>query len=55
MANKMKGAGPRRAGVPTELPEWRLAMRCRGCGHWLTNPDSVAAGIGKTCAEREAG
>lgn len=45
----------RRPGLPAELPEWRLAMRCRGCGRWLTDPASVQAGIGKTCAAREAG
>lgn len=53
-ANTGKGAGLR-AGIPTELPEWRLAMRCRGCGRWLTDPRSVALGIGPSCATREAG
>ncbi len=53
--NTVKGAGPTRAGLPTELPEWRLAMRCRGCGRWLTDPASVQAGIGPLCASREIG
>ncbi|WP_133053085.1 DUF6011 domain-containing protein [Mycolicibacter minnesotensis] len=54
-ADTAKGAGPLRAGIPDQLPEWRLAMRCRGCGRWLTDPASVRDGIGKTCAAREAG
>ncbi|WP_308214557.1 DUF6011 domain-containing protein [Mycolicibacter arupensis] len=45
----------RRPGLPTDLPEWRLAMRCRGCGRWLTDPRSVALGIGPSCATRETG
>lgn len=50
--NTVKGAGLR-AGVPTELPEWRIAVRCRRCGHWLTSPSSVMAGISPRCAARE--
>ncbi|WP_234808429.1 DUF6011 domain-containing protein [Mycolicibacter arupensis] len=30
-------------------------MRCRGCGRWLTDPRSVALGIGPSCATRETG
>jgi len=54
VTNEVEGAGLR-PGVPTELPEWRLAMRCRGCRRWLTDPRSVALGIGPSCATREAG
>lgn len=39
-----------RAGVPTELTEWRIAVRCKVCGSWLTDPRSVMAGIGPRCA-----
>ncbi|WP_407695176.1 DUF6011 domain-containing protein [Mycolicibacter icosiumassiliensis] len=44
-----------RPGVPTTLPEWRIAVQCRGCGRWLTDPRSVALGIGPSCATNEAG
>ncbi|WP_448484914.1 DUF6011 domain-containing protein [Mycolicibacter sinensis] len=53
--NGAKGAGPTRAGVPTDLVPWRIAVQCRGCGRWLTDPRSVALGIGPSCAVREAG
>jgi hypothetical protein len=43
-------AGPR-AGSPAELPEWRIAMRCRVCGSWLVNPESVMRGLGPHCAQ----
>lgn len=47
------GAGPTRAGLPTDLVPWRVAVQCRGCGRWLTDPISVQLGIGPTCAARE--
>lgn len=50
----VEGAGLR-AGVTTDLPPWRIAVQCCGCGRWLTDPKSVALGIGPTCAAREAG
>jgi hypothetical protein len=40
-----------RAGVPTDLVEWRIAVRCKACGSWLTDPKSVMAGIGPRCAQ----
>jgi hypothetical protein len=43
-------AGPTRAGTPTELPEWRIAVRCTVCGSWLSNPRSVMRGMGPRCA-----
>lgn len=52
-ATELEGGTVLRVGVPDQLPEWRLAMRCRGCGRWLTDPDSVRAGIGPACAARE--
>ncbi|WP_237164541.1 DUF6011 domain-containing protein [Mycolicibacterium peregrinum] len=30
-------------------PEVRIAVRCGYCGHWLTDPKSVALGIGPRC------
>jgi hypothetical protein len=45
-----KGAGLR-AGVPTDLEEWRIAVRCKVCGQWLTDPLSVMAGVGPRCAQ----
>lgn len=47
------GAGLR-AGVPADLPEWRIAVPCRRCGAWLTSPRSVMAGISARCAQLEA-
>lgn len=44
-----EGAGLR-AGTPT--PDWRIAVRCNRCGHWLTDPQSVALGVGPTCRGR---
>lgn len=44
-----------RAGLHAELVPWRIAVQCRGCGRWLTDPASVRAGIGRRCADREAG
>lgn len=54
-ATELEGNAGLRAGVPTQLPEWRIAVRCRACGSWLTDPRSVMAGIGPTCLSREAG
>jgi hypothetical protein len=34
------------------VPEWRIAMRCKLCGRFLTDPRSVTAGVGPTCAAR---
>jgi hypothetical protein len=31
--------------------EFRLAIRCRRCGRWLTSGPSKRAGIGAHCAE----
>jgi hypothetical protein len=44
-------AGPARAGAPTDLPEWRIAVRCTVCGSWLVNPQSVMRGMGPHCAQ----
>lgn len=49
------GAGPTRAGLPTDLVPWRISIQCRCCGRWLTHPGSVRAGIGPLCASREVG
>jgi hypothetical protein len=43
-----------RAGLPTELVPWRIAVPCRRCGAWLTSPRSVMAGISARCAQLEA-
>ncbi|WP_197382654.1 DUF6011 domain-containing protein [Mycolicibacterium mengxianglii] len=48
-------AAPTRGGVPTELVEWRIAVRCNVCGAWLTDPRSVMAGIGPRCAQAGGG
>lgn len=50
--NSVEGTGLR-AGLPTELPDWRVAVPCRRCGHWLTSPTSVMAGISPRCAQIE--
>jgi hypothetical protein len=44
----------------TDLPdrleaELHAASRCRMCGRTLTDPDSIAAGIGPDCAQRDRG
>ncbi|WP_181724193.1 DUF6011 domain-containing protein [Nocardia gipuzkoensis] len=31
----------------------RLVAHCRRCGGWLLSPQSIAQGIGPTCASRE--
>lgn len=36
-----------------ERPTVRLVAPCRRCGGWLLSPQSVAQGIGPTCAIRE--
>ncbi|MBF6302804.1 hypothetical protein IU459_35515 [Nocardia amamiensis] len=36
-----------------ERPMVRLVAHCRRCGGWLLSPQSVAQGIGPTCAIRE--
>lgn len=44
-----------RPGLPADIPEWRIAVRCRACGSWLTDPRSVMAGIGPRCAQGRRG
>ncbi|MFE7745128.1 DUF6011 domain-containing protein [Nocardia sp. NPDC057455] len=36
-----------------EQPTVRVVVHCRRCGGWLLSPESVAQGIGPTCAIRE--
>ncbi|MEU5763960.1 DUF6011 domain-containing protein [Nocardia sp. NPDC047648] len=36
-----------------DRPMVRLVAHCRRCGGWLLSPQSVAQGIGPTCAIRE--
>lgn len=36
-------------GADTPLDEIRIAVRCNYCGHWLTDPQSVALGVGPRC------
>lgn len=56
MTGQQMGGRPILVGLPgVPLPEWRISVRCRGCNRWLTDPSTVAAGIGPTCATREAG
>ena len=31
---------------------FRLAVKCRGCGRWLLNPDSKLAHLGPDCAAK---
>jgi hypothetical protein len=31
---------------------FRLAVKCRGCGRWLLNPDSKLAHLGPECAAK---
>jgi len=33
---------------------YRIAVQCRRCGQWLTNPKSVRGFIGPVCRERVA-
>lgn len=42
-----------RPGLPAELVDWRISVKCRGCGRWLTDPASVRSGVGPVCASRE--
>ncbi|UAK31850.1 DUF6011 domain-containing protein [Nocardia asteroides] len=37
-----------------EAPTVRLVAHCRRCRGWLLSPESVARGIGPTCAVRES-
>ncbi len=53
MTTTTEGAGPTRAGVPADLVPWRVAVQCRACGQWLTDPASVALGIGPKCRSRD--
>ncbi|WP_448416769.1 DUF6011 domain-containing protein [Mycolicibacter minnesotensis] len=52
LINDGKGAGPTRAGIPTDLPDWRVAVRCTVCGRWISDPTSVQLGVGPTCRGR---
>lgn len=53
-AQGLNGAAP--IGLDASDPDdWRLARRCQGCGRWLTDPRSVAAGIGPRCAQDRRG
>ncbi|WP_280497599.1 DUF6011 domain-containing protein [Nocardia asiatica] len=36
-----------------DQPTVRLVAHCRRCRGWLLSPESVAQGIGPTCAIRE--
>jgi hypothetical protein len=36
-----------------DQPALRLVAHCRRCHGWLVSPESVAHGIGPTCAARE--
>jgi hypothetical protein len=36
-----------------DRPTVRLVAHCRRCHGWLLSPQSVAQGIGPTCAARE--
>ncbi len=40
------------SGAGTPLVPWRVAVQCKACGQWLTDPDSVARGIGPKCRRR---
>lgn len=33
---------------------YRIAVQCRRCGQWLTNPKSVRAFVGPVCAVKAA-
>ncbi|MGV0746263.1 DUF6011 domain-containing protein [Mycolicibacterium sp. XJ870] len=38
------------AGSPAfDSDAMRIAVRCNHCGHWLTDPISVALGVGPRC------
>ncbi|WP_369027761.1 DUF6011 domain-containing protein [Nocardia farcinica] len=39
--------------VTDDGPTVRLVAHCRRCHGWLLSPESVAQGIGPTCAIRE--
>ncbi|WP_419538571.1 DUF6011 domain-containing protein [Mycolicibacterium fortuitum] len=38
----------------TEADDYRIARRCKVCSRYLTDPNSVRAGVGPTCATRGA-
>lgn len=38
-------------GAGSPLSDVRIAVRCSGCGHWLTDPRSVELGVGPRCRE----
>ncbi|WP_220096896.1 DUF6011 domain-containing protein [Mycolicibacterium boenickei] len=40
---------PEAAPSTDDLAGWRIAVRCSVCGHWLTDPASVLAGVGPKC------
>ncbi|MEU4345784.1 DUF6011 domain-containing protein [Nocardia sp. NPDC023852] len=41
------------AATDEDRPTVRLVAHCRRCHGWLVSPQSVALGIGPTCAIRE--
>ncbi|MGO4612700.1 DUF6011 domain-containing protein [Nocardia sp. 2YAB30] len=41
------------AATDQDRPTVRLVVHCRRCHGWLLSPQSVASGIGPTCAIRE--
>ncbi|WP_353617000.1 DUF6011 domain-containing protein [Mycobacterium sp. ENV421] len=52
MTDAQTGGRPFGAGFPADLVEWRIAVPCKVCGRFLTDPRSVMAGVGPTCAAR---
>jgi hypothetical protein len=51
VTDSQTGGRPFGAGIPTDDAEWRIAVRCKVCGQWLTDPLSVMAGVGPRCAQ----
>ncbi|WP_165609047.1 DUF6011 domain-containing protein [Mycolicibacterium fortuitum] len=51
MRSNDAGAARTDRGAGTPLDEIRIAVRCNNCGHWLTDPESVALGIGPRCRD----
>jgi hypothetical protein len=40
-----------RGGAGSPLDDVRIAVRCKVCRQWLTDPLSVALGVGPRCRE----
>jgi hypothetical protein len=38
-------------GAGSPLDNVRIAVRCNTCRHWLTDPRSVALGVGPRCRD----